>query len=177
MIDALATAEITPEEIDIVFLTHGHSDHVLNYPVFSESEIVISREELKRHHSKFRAIDDNEQIADGVTVLATPGHTRGHCSILCETENLRHLTRIETGGRIMGIGKLNVVIAGDAIINSSYFMQDKIWSYNADFFSEEAAQESQRKIQKIADFIIPGHGTIFKNIRKDNLDITGRLNP
>jgi len=173
LIGALTAADITPEDVDIVFLTHGHFDHLLNFPVFSESEIVMSRVELEGHNSHFRAVNDNEGIADGVTVLATPGHTRGHCSLLCETDNLRHMTRSEMGGQIMGIGKLKVVVAGDAVITSSYFMQDKIWSYNPDFYSEEAARESQCKIQKIADFIIPGHGTIFKNIRKDNANITG----
>jgi len=166
LIDALNAADITPEEIDIVFLTHCHFDHLLNYSIFSESKIMMSQLELERKNFHFGALKEGDQIADGVTVLATPGHTRGHCSLLCETDNLRHVTRSDSGGRIMGIGRLKVVIAGDAVINASYFMQDKIWSYNADFYSEIAAKESQHKIQRIADFIIPGHGTMFKNMRK-----------
>jgi len=38
--------------------------------------------------------------------------------------------------------------------------------YNSDFFSAEKARESIKKISAVADFIIPGHGGLFRNVHK-----------
>lgn len=61
----------------------------------------------------------------------------------------------------MGIGTATVVVAGDAVISPTYCALRRVWTYNADFFSEDAARASIEKITDIADFIIPGHGSLF----------------
>lgn len=43
-----------------------------------------------------RVVDGDEQIADGVTLLATPGHTRGHQSVLVEAGG----RRVVVGGQV-----------------------------------------------------------------------------
>jgi glyoxylase-like metal-dependent hydrolase (beta-lactamase superfamily II) len=72
-----------------------------------------------------------------------------------------------SGGKIMGIGSVNVVVAGDAVVSPTGYTHGTIWQYNPDFSSEENALASMKKIKGIADFIIPGHGGIFWNSDKD----------
>lgn len=62
---------------------------------------------------------------------------------------------------------MTVAVAGDAIIDAAYFHAEKIWDYNADFYSHEAARASIGTLSAQADFIIPGHGTLFHNPQKD----------
>jgi glyoxylase-like metal-dependent hydrolase (beta-lactamase superfamily II) len=163
---ALKNAGFSPKEIDILFITHWHADHSMNRGIFKDCEIVMFDEAVKRHNMDFRGVKPGESISDGITVLPTPGHTIDHASLLVETDNLRHRTRSHSGGRLMGIGKVQVIVAGDAIVSPACSSAGKIWHYNQDFYSEEMARTSMKKIQEIADFIIPGHGGIFWNERK-----------
>jgi len=162
---ALKRAGLKPSDIDILFITHWHIDHFVNYQLFRESEVVMLREAVDRQYLPFRGVRDGEKLADGVTVVATPGHTPDHASLLLETVPLRYSTRTEKGGRITGIGKVTVAVAGDAVLSPAYFAKDEIWRYNKTFFSEEAARASVRKLRDAADYIIPGHGGIIQNER------------
>jgi hypothetical protein len=55
-----------------------------------------------------------------------------------------------------------IVIAGDAIVSLTYLLKGKVWNYNPDYYSDNASQESVKKIMDTADYIIPGHGSLFK---------------
>ncbi|CEG11884.1 conserved hypothetical protein [groundwater metagenome] len=90
---------------------------------------------------------DGEQIAEGVTVMYTPGHTAEHASLVLDT--------------IVSGFKAKIVVAGDAIVSPSYYFLDRVWKFNGDFYSEEEAKRSIAKIKEIANYIIPGHGSIF----------------
>jgi glyoxylase-like metal-dependent hydrolase (beta-lactamase superfamily II) len=162
----LEVAGVRSEEIDMISLTHWHLDHVMNIKVFPGSEIVLSQSAVETHSFDYRGVNDGEQLAEGVKVLYTSGHTRDHASLLLETDHLRYSMRTEKGGRIMGIGKVRVAVAGDAILSPGYYLTGSLWTYNGDFYSEEAARESRQKLHEQADFIIPGHGVIFQNIKK-----------
>ncbi len=125
------------KDVDAVFLTHQHRDHTGNVDVFAKcgSQIV-------------HACDVNEGIslAEDVTVIDTPGHTSDHKSLLVRLDGLK------------------VVIAGDAIVAPTYYLENKIWRHAAGSDFEKATQ-SMNKIVEIADYIIPGHGTPFENMR------------
>ncbi|NQE06725.1 hypothetical protein C5S32_12715 [ANME-1 cluster archaeon GoMg1] len=114
----------------------------------------------------FTGVSDDESIAEGVNVLATPGHTEHHASVVLQAERLVYKGSFELRGRISGIGSPRIVVAGDAIVSYAYFIQNKVWDYNSDFFSAEKARESIKKISAVADFIISGHGGLFRNVRK-----------
>jgi len=51
--------------------------------------------------------------------------------------------------------KTRIAIAGDAIVAHSYFQSGRIWSYNADFYTTEAARVSTLRLVRLSDIIIP----------------------
>ena len=97
----------------------------------------------------FIPVDDGKEIAEGVKVVHTPGHTLGHASLIVNSE-----VRCKEYSL-----KSRIALAGDAIVSLSYFDKGKVWAYNKDFYSKEAGIDSMEKLAKIYDVIIPGHGT------------------
>lgn len=162
---ALKDFDIKPKDIDIVFLTHLHRDHFGNLDIFKHSEIVASGAAAKTI-SGIRGAADGEQLADGVRVMYTPGHTVEHASLMLQTDKLRYKMQTGTGGSILGIGTVKIAVAGDAVITAGHYMADSVWDHNPNFYSKEKGMESMRKIEQEADFIVPGHGGLFKNVRK-----------
>jgi glyoxylase-like metal-dependent hydrolase (beta-lactamase superfamily II) len=163
---ALKDFGIKPKDIDMVFITHLHRDHFGNLGIFKHSEIVASEPALKLLPG-IRGAKDGAELADGVRVMYTPGHTADHASLVLDTERLRYRKQTSSGGgSILGIGNVRIVVAGDAIITPGHFIMDKSWEHNPDLFSAEQSVESMNKIIEVADFIVPGHGGIFKNVRK-----------
>ncbi|WP_321421374.1 MBL fold metallo-hydrolase [uncultured Methanobacterium sp.] len=147
--------------IDIVFITHWHLDHFGNIDLFKNSEILTSN--TAEPHMDAVGIPDGQYIADGVKVIHTPGHTKDHASLLLKTENLQYSLSMGSGGRIYRTGELNIVVAGDAVVSPFYYYSNRIYAYNQDFFNKEAGLESVEKIKNAADYIISGHGGIFRN--------------
>lgn len=153
---------IEPEDIDILFITHWHLDHFGNIDLFKNSNILTSS--TSEPPIDAVGIPDGQYIADGVKVIHTPGHTKDHASLLLKTENLQYSLSTSGGGRIYRTGELNIVVAGDAVVSPFYYYSNRIYNHNQDFFSKETALESVEKIKNVADFIIPGHGGIFRNV-------------
>ena len=162
----LKSAGLKPSDIDILFISHWHLDHFGNVKLFKDSTIMTPEAAADKVKIEVAGVKDGEKIADGVTAVTTPGHTADHGSIVFKTDRLRKSVQASTGGRIVGIGEVSVAVAGDAILTPSFYMSEKIWSQNKDFGSEEAAKESVKKLTDIADYIIPGHGDLFRNVRK-----------
>lgn len=134
---------ISPQDVDYVFFTHLHRDHTGNHALFENATFFMGTYEYERCPLPRSApVDDNDEIMEGVTVLYTPGHTKGHCSLKVHLED-------------------TIVIAGDAIVSLTYLLKGKFWCYNQDYYSDEASKESVRRIADNADYIIPGHGSLF----------------
>jgi glyoxylase-like metal-dependent hydrolase (beta-lactamase superfamily II) len=162
----LKAAGLKPADIDIVFVTHWHLDHFGNIKLFKDSTIMTPEAAVDKVKLEVVGVKDGEKIADGVTAVSTPGHTADHGSIVFHTDRLRKSVQANTGGRIVGIGEVTVAAAGDAILTPSFYMAEKVWSQNKDFFNADAAKESVKKLTDAADYIIPGHGDLFRNVRK-----------
>ena len=144
---------LAPDDIDYVFFTHLHRDHTGNYELFQKSKFLMSAYEYERCHiPNSEPRDDNDEIMEGVSVLYTPGHCRGHSSLKVDLED-------------------TIVIAGDAIVSLVYLLKGKFWCYNQDYYSDEASKDSLKKILDTADYIIPGHGSIFKNVNVNALNL------
>ncbi|MHC1574321.1 MAG: MBL fold metallo-hydrolase [Candidatus Methanogasteraceae archaeon] len=165
LINALEDYGLRLEDIDSVFITHWHGDHFGNLDLFDCAEILALRSH-KGLAFECQEIGDLEDITEGVMVMATPGHTRDHASLVLSPDEITQQMRGVFGEWAVRIEDPCIVIAGDAIVSQSYYLEGKFWDYNADFFSIEQSRISQQAITEIADYIIPGHGTVFQNIRK-----------
>jgi glyoxylase-like metal-dependent hydrolase (beta-lactamase superfamily II) len=99
-----------------VILTHLHWDHCQNTDLFPNARILVNPKELDYARNPARGdtsaawyiadmmtkmkaepISDGDKVADGVSVIETPGHTIGHLAVLLEVDGE------------------NVLVAGDAL--------------------------------------------------------------
>lgn len=106
--DALAAAGIRNEDVDAVVFTHLHPDHVgwscseqdgAFRPAFPNARYIVNRIEWERwkdidasylkrsvfplaQTGQLTLVEDGHEPAPGVRLIATPGHTAGHVSIL-----------------------------------------------------------------------------------------------
>lgn len=163
---ALKAHGLKPSDIDILFITHWHLDHFGNVKMFKDSTIMTSEAAVSRVKIDVTGARDGEQIADGVKVVHTPGHTADHASLVFKTDRLRQSIQTSSGGRIVGIGEVTVAAAGDAVLTPAFYATDTIWTQNKDFTSKDAAAASVNKLVDEADYIIPGHGDLFRNVKK-----------
>ena len=99
--DALAEHGLSPADVRIVVNTHLHFDHCGQNAVFKHAPFYVQRAELERARreesltsewfdfagARFELVDGDAQVADGVRVVATPGHTVGHQSVMVDTDD------------------------------------------------------------------------------------------
>jgi len=95
--DALAEHDLSPVDVKIVINSHLHFDHCGQNAVFKHAPFYVQRSELDRARrednaawfdfagARFELLDGDTEIAEGVRVVATPGHTVGHQSVFVET--------------------------------------------------------------------------------------------
>jgi len=98
--DALAEHELSPADVRIVINTHLHFDHCGQNAVFKHAPFYVQRGELERARreddvtaewfdfagARFELVDGDSEIAEGVRVVATPGHTVGHQSVIVDAD-------------------------------------------------------------------------------------------
>jgi N-acyl homoserine lactone hydrolase len=143
LLAGLAGAGACPEDIGIVVLTHLHHDHVGNVELFPRARRLAHG--LERPGEGIEAVEGGEEIAPGVTLLHTPGHTPGSLSVAARAED--------------GV----YVIAGDAVPTREN--HDR-WVPPGLNYDPEVALESMARIATVADLIVPGHGDAFPSRRK-----------
>ena len=75
LLTALKKQRLKPEDIDIVFVTHHHLDHILNIRLFPDKDIydgaTINRDDRMMQYS-------GKIPKTTITVIPTPGHTPEH---------------------------------------------------------------------------------------------------
>jgi N-acyl homoserine lactone hydrolase len=95
--DALAEHDLSPADVKIVINSHLHFDHCGQNAVFRHAPFYIQRSELARARksgeaiewfdfagARFELLEGDAKIAEGVRVVATPGHTIGHQSVFVD---------------------------------------------------------------------------------------------
>jgi N-acyl homoserine lactone hydrolase len=137
--DALADHRLTPEDVNTVVITHLDHDHSGNNTLFAHATIVVQESEIEhqratltpemREHwdyegAKFRPINGDVQLTPNLRILATPGHTPGHQSIL------------------VGQGRDAELIVGDAAYDYN------IWKLGEDFDESHPAWAIQIRTDK-----------------------------
>ena len=101
---------VKPADIKYVAVSHTHPDHIGNVEMFPQTMLLVQKAEyewpsplgvgrFKPEHPVTKLEGDYDVFGDGsVTLLATPGHTPGHQSLLLKLPN--------TGA---------IVLSGDAV--------------------------------------------------------------
>jgi glyoxylase-like metal-dependent hydrolase (beta-lactamase superfamily II) len=104
--EALASAGYTPEQIDIVVLTHMHGDHIGGMmndgaPTFANARYVTGQAEfdhwatagsdgfdanVRPMADKMTFLGDGQDMVTGITGMAAFGHTPGHMVYRLESE-------------------------------------------------------------------------------------------
>lgn len=148
LLEKLTKENLKPNDIDMIFLTHHHLDHTLNIRIFPACDVLLDGDKMNETDRIFSYSDNIPKTS--IKVISTPGHTLEHASLLAET----------------AMGK--VVIAGDLFwwldgeeqkTDYESLMSHKDPGGAKD---ENALRESRKRILEIADYIIPGHGKMFK---------------
>ena len=97
--DALDELDMTPGDIGFVINTHLHFDHCGQNAVFKHAPFYVQRAELDRArtespeltgwfdfmNAQFELLDGDAEVLPGLRVIATPGHTVGHQSVLVQS--------------------------------------------------------------------------------------------
>ena len=140
----LETDNLSPSDIDFVVCTHGHSDHISNNNLFPDATFIVSYDVS---HGDIYTLHDfgsgaPYRIDDDVEVVATPGHTGQDMSVLVTTE--------------AGV----IAIVGDLFECKDDIKNEILWRSMSHF--PELQEASRRRIMAAADFIVPGHGEMFR---------------
>lgn len=173
--DALAAEGVAPEQVDVVFLTHLHIDHVGwntdgdGRPFFPNARYVVHRDALawarnggRRNHMsrtlepiQFEEIAGEVELAPGITTLPLPGHYPGHLGV-----------RIGLGG-----GGEALVIADAAA--SPMLLDRPRDTFANDLDAETSVETRERLLPQIVDtgvLVLCGHypdGGIGMVVRQD----------
>jgi glyoxylase-like metal-dependent hydrolase (beta-lactamase superfamily II) len=136
LIDALRKQNLSLDDINVVFITHSHVDHYKYAGLFPKAKILDYWGWW--HGDSWSESETDGIINDNIKVIKTPGHSHDSMTLLVETH------------------KGTIAICGDVFWEKNYPKDDP---YASD---KLLLKKSRQKLLEIADFIIPGHGDMFK---------------
>ena len=157
---ALESIGVSPEDIDIVFLTHLHPDHIMGL-ITSDGELayanaryVMTKEEwdewiprweasdeewdkqqlalIKPLEDKISFVGDGEAVVEGVTAVMIVGHTMGQSGLLVESN----------GERLFHVADL---------MHYALQFQHVDWHLHVDSDGDLAVKSRRRILQQCAD--------------------------
>ena len=148
LIQLLNSKVLEPKDIDYVVGTHGHPDHVGNLNLFTACDKHILG--FSVYHKDQYVMHPFEEgtpliLSPNIQVIPTPGHTMSCVSLL-----------------VTQAGDLGtIVVAGDLFENEQDLTDDEIWK-DAGSEDSELQMKNRIKVLSLADYIIPGHGDMFR---------------
>lgn len=143
LVAALKREGLKSDDIHYVIVTHHHPDHVANNHLFKKARIT---DVLTSYKGDQFTVDldllhkGKNIITPNVYIISTPGHELDECSVIANTEK--------------GV----VAMVGDV-----FWKQQK--EKNLMVKDSKELAKSQAEIIKLADYIIPGHGGMFKVLK------------
>jgi glyoxylase-like metal-dependent hydrolase (beta-lactamase superfamily II) len=165
LLEQLGKRGLSPNDIDIVFISHVHFDHIVNAEVFGRSQILIPEADLNYAYEaddpfvpvtlidllkeRLKTLAGEEYITDAVKAVSLPGHTPGHMGLFLENDN--------------------VIVAGDAVKNAWEFVHS---AAPPPFVSEESSLQTYKKVKSLAKLVIPGHDRPFRLIDDRRVEYT-----
>jgi N-acyl homoserine lactone hydrolase len=165
-------AGLSMSDIDMVILSHVHRDHTGWLGDFPKAEVIVQKDDysvtitepapyfspihpLKKYSERdiqWKLVIGDQVIMPGLTVLLTPGHTRGHQVLMVD---------LPKSGPI--------ILAGDAVLDLECLEKEIIPGV---YDSREDALKSLRKIKVMAQLrnakVFPSHdiGCYLKQMKK-----------
>lgn len=140
IIDALQKEGVAPEDVSHIFISHHHPDHTVNIALFPNAELVDFwaryKGDLWQDHG------EEYELAPGIRVVRTPGHTEEDASLVVETDQ------------------------GTYVLTHLWAFADIQPGEDPLAWSQASLDANREKILQIADWIIPGHGSPVKNPHK-----------
>jgi glyoxylase-like metal-dependent hydrolase (beta-lactamase superfamily II) len=159
---------LRPDDIDAVVFTHLHWDHVQLAHQFREASLIVQRTELAfaqnphpvaaRHYDKklleglrFEVVDGDTEIANGIRLMLTPGHSPGTQSVAIETE------------------KGTIVVAGFCCLRDNFEPseeQRKVCRFSIPGIHTDTTQayDSMVKVAEAADTLIAIHDPYYAQL-------------
>lgn len=176
---SLAAAGVSPEEVDYVFCTHLHSDHIgwntkledgRWIPTFPNARYLITADD----DAYYRALDGSSYkqsvlplfesnqaelvspdhgLGDNIFLIPTPGHTPGHVSVLIRSKGAE------------------AVITGDAIHTTAQCWHPE-WHFKFDTDGTMAAKSRRKLLEEVSQkdckvigshFALPSIGRVRVN--------------
>lgn len=161
LLQALDERGLGAHDVTDVLITHCHWDHLGNVNLFPHARLVVPGAELwwarrqqpgtwhladlhvdwlTRQGSRVAEVDDGDEVLPGVRVVATPGHTPGHCAY-------------EVAG-----GPATALFAGDAVKNRAELLTGDV-QLTLDAHASRASVERVRArlSEDAAVSLVPGH--------------------
>lgn len=144
LLKELGKEKLKTSDIDFVFLTHGHIDHSVLAGIFENAKMidelyVYQKDIIIKHHGVIPGTD--------LKVIRTPGHMEEHCSLIAKTKQ--------------GV----YAVAGDVfwwLENEKQEIDINKPDNDPEHMNIRKLVTSRKKLLELADYIIPGHGKMFK---------------
>ncbi|XP_076639785.1 metallo-beta-lactamase domain-containing protein 1 [Colletes latitarsis] len=149
IIQALIQHNITPEEIDYVVCSHSHPDHIGNNNLFMNAEHIIGI--CVNRGDMFFTTDlacGEYKLCPEVKVVTTPGHTSDDVTVWVES--------------IVSGKSTHFAITGDLFEKEEDILDPSIWKDLGTEELQKTQSNMRASVINLADFIIPGHGPMFR---------------
>ena len=155
----LETLGVKPTDIQFVAVSHTHGDHIGNVELFPQAMLLVQKAEydwpgpnntprFKPEHPVMKLDGDKDVFGDGsVTILATPGHTPGHQSLLVKLP--------KTGA---------LVLSGDAVHFQANWDHRRVPANNVD------QEQTKASMERIAGILAKEKATLWINHDKAQRD-------